>query len=162
MNLLRAARESKSTVHLLSDLHSKLGTWAKVAKAVGVTERSLRRYRDGTRSPAKAVQSRTKDAAQSRKIRTTKDVPIQAGAGNISIFKKAIEKARREGYSKIQVVIHYRVAGEDRYESFIIFDDEDEEDLQEQLDDYLDMIYNDIGQSRKNAEVVSVDIQYFV
>ena len=35
----------------LNALYRNLGSWKKVAKKIGVTDRSLRRYWEGTRTP---------------------------------------------------------------------------------------------------------------
>lgn len=42
----------------LNSLYKVEGSWRKVAKRLGVNERTLRRYWDGTRNPSPAVQSR--------------------------------------------------------------------------------------------------------
>lgn len=39
----------------LNALYRNLGSWKKVAKKIGVTDRSLRRYWEGTRTPDVSV-----------------------------------------------------------------------------------------------------------
>ena len=39
----------------LNALYRNLGTWKEVAKKIGVTDRSLRRYWEGTRTPGMAL-----------------------------------------------------------------------------------------------------------
>lgn len=63
----------KSTLDLLNDLRGKLGSWEKVGKSLGVTSRSIRRWRQGTRNPDKGKwKGIIRDTAKKKRIRLTK------------------------------------------------------------------------------------------
>lgn len=171
-NIAKATREPKPSLQLLDDLHSKLGTWKAVAKAVGVTDRSLRRYRDGTRNPDARTAPKIKEAAQRKKIAVTELKPVQPGDQDRSRTRRMQAKARATG-QQIQVTINYRITyeesgkdgkpkekTEDRFESFIWFNDEDDLALDDQLHEYIQMIKRSKNQSRRQAKIISVDLKF--
>lgn len=151
-----AGRETKSSLQLVFDLKSKLGTWDKVAKKLGVTTRSIRRWRDGTRNPDKGKsKAKIKMVSKNQKIRLTKPKEIQPDQIPDKVFNRLKTDPR-----DFQVIIEYTISIEGgvietRHESFLI-GGLDPKGAKKQSQALANSIKKSKSQSRKQAKIKGI------
>lgn len=152
----KAKREPKNSLELVDDLKLKLGTWEKVAKSLGVTTRTIRRWRDGTRNPDRGKsKQKIQQVAKRKKIAKTKIGEINPDRIPDKVFNRLNTDPR-----DFQVIVEYTVTienklKENRLESFVVAG-LDPKGAKKQAQALANSIKKSKSQSRKQAKIKGI------